>query len=238
VPLIDEHTQGTDRRAATRSPWLLTLLGCAGLWLLGAALLTVLPRQFSSAFGGRAGSAPAPTAAQQYSASVLQNAQQLAMQAEMLNSPTAWQSVTTVLKGLENGGPMSVMDKHTYFKLSAKSLANSGSPLAASRYYERYLRMGLQLRTAGCQECHGGAAAIPPAKLEQLATTQLAVDYVAALRAARQLTPRAASLRKALAAKPKDGAANLLLAVIETAGSQHTKAQQHLKKAIAASPGS
>jgi hypothetical protein len=238
VPLIDEQTQGTDRRATTRSPWLLTLLGCAGLWLLGAALLTVLPRQFSGFFGMGRSTSPPPTAVQQYSSNVLQNAQRLASQAEMMNSPTAWQSVAGALKGLESSGAMSVMDKHTYFRLSAKSLANSGSPLAASRFYERYLTMGLQLRTAGCQECHGGSTAIPPGKLEQLPTTQIAQDYVAALRAARKLTPREASLRQALAAKPKDGAANLLLSAIETARSQHTKAQQHLKKAIAAAPGS
>src|SRR4051812_1497775 len=98
MPLIDEQTQGTDRRPPNRGAWFAVIGAAAVIWIVFALVVSFLPR-----------GAPPPSgtaAVQQYSHQVLQQAQQ--------NSRFGiWPDAVAALESLGANPTLTTEDKHT-----------------------------------------------------------------------------------------------------------------------------
>lgn len=201
MPLIDDDTRVTDRKSRSVWPWVIVAAGFAFLWLLFALGVSFVP----VALRGGSSSPPAPTAPMQAQQS------NLLQQAQRMMGYGMPQQAVTLLAGINPQVPMSLSDKHTYLRVSAKSLKATGSPLAASRYYDRFLTLGISIHSAECQSCHGSTAQIPPRKLEDLLKSDLGKSYVAALAEAGKVKATRAALEAELKKNAKDARAHLLL---------------------------
>jgi hypothetical protein len=182
----------------------LVAAGLALLWLAIAAAVSLVPRAMSARSGGAAGTA----AAQQVQTQTLR-------MAESSHRYGDWSSAAAVIESIDPSVPMSASDKHTYFRIGAESLVNSGSPLAGARYYERFLGMGAQIRSAECQGCHGPPSTIPPRDLADMRNTPLGQKYAGAMNAAGKLRSRRDELKAQLKKKPDDIRLRLLLYHLE-----------------------
>src|SRR5262245_19306858 len=128
MPLIDEQTRATDRRPAARWAWVLVVVGLCLLWMAVAVVIS-LQRRFAR---------PASTPA----AAVAEFNQQQLQQAQQYSQFGQWQAAAAAVQAIDATLPMSLSDKHTYLRLGGRSLARTGSPLGASRYYDRFLSLG------------------------------------------------------------------------------------------------
>jgi hypothetical protein len=129
---------------------------------------------------------------------------------------------------------LTLMDKHTYLKLGAESMSKTSSPLAASRYLDRYLSMSAQLYRGQCGPCHTPPSAVPPARLADMTSSALGKQYIDVLRRARALTSTRDRLAREWKKKPDDIRLNVLLYHLESAKKNHSAALRHADRLKAA----
>src|SRR5687768_3612358 len=179
MPLIDDETRVTDRRSTARWPWILVVAGLCVLWMMVAALVSFGPRFFAARASG---TPPAATVATQtYISQQLQQAQQF-------QSYGSTQQVAAAIQAIPPDTPMTAIDKHQYFRLGGDSLTGSGSPLAGSRYYERFLSLSVHLYESECQGCHAAPSGVNPVKVAEMLASKLGTQYASALAAAGKLS--------------------------------------------------
>jgi hypothetical protein len=216
MPLIDDQTRVTDRRPAARWPWVLVVGGLCLLWLFISLVISFGPR----VWGRPAAQAP-QAAVGRFNQQQLQMAQQMAGWGQ-------WQEAAAAVQAIDTGYPMSISDKHTYFRTGGQALTKSGSPLAGAGYYERFLTMSVRIHAAECRDCHSPAS-IPPVRVADMKTSTLGTSYTSALRSAGKLRETRVRLQAALRKKRGDPALHLLLYHVEIALKNHRAAAGHLE---------
>jgi hypothetical protein len=208
MPIIDDQTRVTDRRPGARWAWVLVVAGLAVLWVLLATALS---------FVSHATPPGNPKALiQKMNSDILSTA-------EASRGYGDWTTAAQSIQQVNADAELSVSDKHRYFRIGAEANANIGQSARAAAFYERFLSMGVGLKAAGCQSCHGGPASISPTRLTDMLHTPLGTGYAAALKRAGTLDTTRIRLVKALKKSPSDARLNLLLFYIEQAEG-HTEA--------------
>jgi hypothetical protein len=217
MPLIDEEFHATDqrRRRASPWPWIVVIAAIAVVWILLSVGISVLAR------ARPANSQASAVAVQQVNTSRVDQAEQMTRYGD-------WTGAARLFQAIDPNLPLDTSRKHTYLRLTAQSLVQSGSPAAAAPYYERYIGWAVDLDQAECRGCHGpGTAMFPqsPAQMEFSATTR---KYAAALAATGQLTARRNYLQQQLRKDPQDVRLHLLLHPLEKALGNEKAAREHL----------
>ena len=212
MPLLDEQTGRSDRRPYSWRAWLWTSFALVLLWIVFSVGISLIARD-------RRANPPPGGATAQMQSRVLSDIQQRVAYGDVT---TAAQLVTSI-----DGSRLSLMDKHTYLKLGGETLAKTGSPLAASRYLDRYLSMSAQLYSGQCGPCHTPPNAVTPGRFADMTTSALGKRYVEALRAARTLTATRNQLAAAWKKKPDDVRLNVLLYHLELARKNNAAALRH-----------
>ncbi len=225
MPLVDDDIHRTDRRSATWWPWLLVALGFALLWILFAAVISVVPRMMQSE------TAPAakPNLAQQTQADLVRRAQQAA------NFGAPEMAITT-LEGLDPQVPMSLSDKHIYFRVAAESYRAEGKPEKAAQFYDRFLSLSVRIHQPECRSCHTPQTGIAPLRLADMQSSALGKSYVVALTEAGKLKSTRNTLAAQLRKTPDDLRLHLLLYHLETALENTRAARQHSQALRTGSP--
>jgi hypothetical protein len=189
------------------------VVALSALWLLVSVLVSLVPRTLAE-----------------------QNAPQNAVRnlnsdivarAERAHSYNDWAAAAALLDGVDATAPMSVMEKHTYFRVGAQSKQRNGNAAAAVGYYERYLAFGLQIANAECAGCHAGPSAMPPKQVTDLENSTLGTEYAASLAKSGQLKQTRERLTRDLKKRPKDPRPHLLLFHLDKAGGDAKAAARH-----------
>lgn len=218
MPLIDDDTLRTDRRTRSWWPWVLVAAGMALLWLIFAVAITFIPRAMSSNAAVIAPTAPM----QAHQSSLIQQSAQMMS----FGSP---QQALTLLSGINPNVPMSLSDKHTYFRVYAQALEKTGSPMAASRYYDRFLTLGVSIHSEECRSCHNTTTGIAPVRLRDLLQSELGKSYALALVSAGKVKAIRAELQAQFEEDPEDLRAHLLLYHLAAAREEKAEAAKHAK---------
>ncbi len=204
MPLVSEESQGHDRPRAPAWPWIAVAVSLALLWILVSLGLSLVARQKSA----DAPASPADTL-EAFNSRLIQDAQN----AEGMERPA---EAAQLLAAVREDVPISVMDRHTYFRTGARLAEKSGKHADAARFHERFLRLGGAIHTADCRSCHHATgASIPPARLADLQQSSLGSSYVASLKKAGTLRKERDRLRKAWKKTPRDPGLNVLLFHLE-----------------------
>jgi hypothetical protein len=219
MPLIDEQSERTDHRPRTVLPWVAVIAGLALLWVL-------VSLGISLAHHSARGAAPASPLAPAQEMNV-----QLVQQAQMLRGWGQAAEAAALLQRVNEEVPMSASDKHTYFRVAGETYAATGSPLAGSRYYERFLSMATQIHTAECRSCHEDTpSSIPPRDLAAMLTSELGAKYASTLKAAGKLQEKRDALNAQLGTEPESPRLHLFLYHLESALKEPQAAAAHAAK--------
>lgn len=203
MPLLDEHTQRSDRRPPAWRAWLAAAVVLVVIWVAFTVGVSYISRQ-------RALSPPAGGVAAQVQSQVLTDAEQ---RLSFGDTTTAVQMLSRI-----DSSRLSLMDKHTYLRVGAEAMSRHGSPAGASRYLDRYLSMSAQLYSGNCSPCHTPPNAVPPTRYVDMTTSERGKQYVEALRKAGILATTQKKLTADWKRKPDDVRLNVLLYHLQLQG--------------------
>jgi hypothetical protein len=231
MPLIDEQTRRTDRRPGSPWPWVIVVVVISVLWIA----LSVLISTFRSMRENQPPPPPpAPAALAKVSpaaaAGVLQQARATAGYGDHASAAAS-------IRSIPSNAPLSIDDKHTYFRIGAESLTRAGSPREGAALYERYLSWSVQVGKAQCRRCHDANTGIFPQKASDMTGSALGDSYATALSLAGTLEETRNRLKAQVKARPADPQLHLLLYHLETALENAQAAEQHRKKLAALTQG-
>jgi hypothetical protein len=212
VPLLDEHTRSSDRRPPAWRAWLAASVGLVLLWIVFSVGISQVARH-------KRLNPPPGGAAAQVQAAVLTDATR---RLSFGDAATAAQLIASI-----DESRLTLADKHTYLKLASQTMVQVNSPVAESRYLDRYLSMSAQLYGGKCGHCHTPPSALSPVRFADMTTSALGKQYVAALRKAKTLTATRNQLTAAWKKKPDDVRLNVLLYHLEIDRKNRPTALRH-----------
>lgn len=218
MPLVDDELSRTDRRTASWWPWVLVALGFALVWLLFAVAISILPRVSSSS---------APPSAAPAIAQTMQS--DLIRQAQRARAFGGSDQAIATLERIDPQVPMSLSDKHTYFRVAAESYRAAGKSAKAVEFYDRFLSLSVRIHQPECRSCHNAQTEISPTRLADMLPSELGKGYTAALTEARKLRSTRNTLAAQLERKRDDLRLRLLLYHLETALENPKAAKGHAR---------
>jgi hypothetical protein len=220
MPLIDETSRGTDRRATPRWPWVLVAVGAAVLWLAIGGAVSLVPRMI---FYNQQSSP---------SAAARQSQAQLLAQADSHAAMNDYTSAAVIVDAIDPTIPMSTSDKHTYFRVGAASKTETRNHAQAAAFHERFLGFGARIHEPECRSCHAPPSTIPPTNLSDMRTLELGTAYADALAKAGELRERRDELKAELKKRPDELRLHVLLYHLEKKLGSGKAAAEHEKALV------